>query len=100
MKTKLMTAHEESYVHNDKTRIFGVLVNYSIEPSKQYKNSLIYTYKDGVYVFFNTIIDAINYMLYGENDVKRAYLKEVVFDIYYDSEFIDSEFTNKLEWLT
>lgn len=100
MKTKLMTAHEESYVHNDKTRIFGVLVNYSIEPSNQYKNSLIYTYKDGAYVFFNTIIDAINYMLYGEHDVKRAYLKEVVFDTYYDAEFIDGEFSNNLEWLT
>jgi large subunit ribosomal protein L18 len=39
----------------------------------------------------------------GSLVAKRALeknIKEVVFDIYYDSEFIDGEFTNKLEWLT
>ena len=99
MKSKLMTAHEESYVHNDKTRIVGVLVNYSIDPSSQYKNSLIYTYKDNVYVFFNTIIDCVNYMLYGEHDIPRAYMKEVVFDSFYDAPAIDGGFTDMLEWL-
>lgn len=94
MKTRLRTAHEEEY--SDKSRTLGVLLNYSIDT--EWKDSLTYIYRDGMYIFFNTIIDMIDYLLYGENKIKRAYMEEEEFDQYYDAESIDGAFTEKLKW--
>ncbi len=94
MKTKIKTAHEEEY--SDNSRTLGILLNYSI--TGDWKDSLIYVYREGMYIFFNTIIDMIDYLLYGDNKVKRAYMDEESFDLYYDAEFIEGTFTEKLTW--
>jgi hypothetical protein len=94
MRTKLKTAHEEEY--SDKSRIIGVLLNYSIDDD--WKDSLIYLYRKNTYIFFNTIIDTIDYLLYGDNKVKRAYMEEKDFDNYWDAEYIEGTFTEKLKW--
>ncbi len=97
MKTKIRTIHEEDYT--DKTKTLGILFNYIIESNVlERKESLIYIYKEGMYIFFQTMIDAVDYLLYGEKKMKRAYMEEVEFDKYYDIE-IDGEFNDKLEWI-
>jgi hypothetical protein len=97
MRTRITTAHEEEY--SDKSRVLGILFNYSIDVEHDgWKDALIYVYRDGTYIFFNTIIDTIDYLLYGEVKMKRAYLTEDEFDEYYDAEFIDGDFRNKLKW--
>ena len=98
MKTKLMTAHEEEYVHNEKKRIIGVFLNFSISESSQFSDSIPYTYKDGVYIFFPTIIDMMDYLLYGEKFKLRAYMKESEFDDIYDAEYINGPFKDLLAW--
>jgi len=97
MKTRIKTIHEEQYTDN--TKIIGVLNNYSLENDYE-KESLIYIFniKDKRYIFFNTVIDIIDYLLYSEKQMKRAYLKEDEFDKYYDSE-IEGFFSKKLEWV-
>jgi len=94
MKTRIKTAHEEEY--SDKSRTLGVLLNYSA--TDDWKDSLIYVYREGMYIFFNTIVDMIDYLLYGDNKVKRAYMDEETFDSYYDAEFIEGAFIEKLTW--
>jgi len=97
MKTKLKTAHEESYSDSDKT--LGVLLNYSFEViDKNWKESFLYIYKEGLYIFFDTIINMIDYLLYGDTKIRRAYMEEEEFDDYYDAQFIDGTFTDLLKW--
>ena len=99
MKTKIKTAHEEKFTQGEKNRILGVLFNYSFEVEHDgWRESFAYTYKDGMYIFFDTIIEMINYLLYGETKMKRAYMEENDFDELYDSNFIDGKFNDKLKW--
>jgi hypothetical protein len=94
MKTRIKTVHEEEY--SDKSRTLGVLLNYS--DVDQWKDSLVYIYRDGMYIFFNTMVDMIDYLLYGESKMKRAYMPEEEFDNYYDTDFIEGKFTELLKW--
>lgn len=96
MKTLITTAHEEQY--SDGSRTLGVLFNYS--ETVDFKESLIYIYHNGNYIFFDTMIDMMNYLLYGDrdDDIKRAYMKEDEFDSYYDADYINGKFTEKLTW--
>jgi len=95
MKTYITTAHEEEY--SDKSRTIGVLLNLNEE--YQRIDSLLYIYHKKMYVFFNTIIDMIDYLLYGNySKMDRAYMSEDDFDNYYDAEYIDGKFTDLLKW--
>ena len=94
MRTRIKTVHEEEY--SDKSRTLGVLLNYS--SIEVWKDSLIYIYRDGMYIFFNTMIDMIDYLLYADNKIKRAYMDEETFDTYYDAESIDGKFSDVLKW--
>ena len=95
MRSKLKTAHEEEY--SDKSRVLGVLINHSIDDI--WKESFTYIYKEGMYIFFDTIIDMIDYLLYGEVKMKRAYMEETEFDKLYDAEYIDGSFREQLKWV-
>jgi hypothetical protein len=95
MKTNIKTIHEEEY--SDKSRTLGILLNYSIEDN--WKESFIYIYRDGMYIFFNTMVDMIDYLLYGESKMKRAYMDEKTFDSYYDASYVEGKFTDNLKWL-
>lgn len=95
MKTKLKSIHEESY--SDNSRSLGVILNYEIDGD--WKDSLIFIYNDNVYIFFHCIIDMIDYLLYAVKKMKRAYMSEDDFDIYFDAEYIDGSFIEKLTWL-
>jgi hypothetical protein len=97
MKTHIKTIHEEEY--SDKSRTLGVLLNFSSEiDNKGWQDSFTYIYHEGTYIFFNTIVDMIDYLLYGENKMKRAYMKEEDFDMHYDADFIEGPFNEKLKW--
>lgn len=98
MKTLLNTIHEEEY--SDKSRVIGVLLNFSIK-NGDFKDSFIYIYRKGIYIFFNTIIDCMDYLLYSDSNVQRAYMRENDFDELYDKpKGIDGEFRGYLKWLT
>lgn len=93
MKTRIKTVHEEEY--SDKSKILGVLSNYSTI-SKDVE-SFVYIYRNGTYIFFNTIVDMIDYLLYGDTvTVKRYYMSEDFFDELYDGE-IDGKFIDILK---
>ena len=94
MITRIKSIHEETY--SDKSRILGVLYNYNLDNT--YQNSFPYYYKEGMYIFFETIIDMIDYILYGEKKMKRAYLSEIDFDELYDSD-LDDTFDKKIRWV-
>lgn len=94
MKTYITTAHEEEY--SNKSRTLGVLLNFD-ENSKRV-DSLIYVYRQGMYIFFNTIIDMNDYLLYGEGKIRRAYLSEEEFDEIYNKT-IDGKFSETLTWI-
>lgn len=99
MKTFITTAHEESEDSN-KGRTFGVLLN-SDEDHKRV-DSLIYVFRETrkSYIFFNTIIDMNEFLLYGDGKFKRAYLTEEDFDVYWDAPHIDGKFADQLVWLS
>jgi hypothetical protein len=102
MVTHIKTIHEEQY--SDGSRTLGVLLNYSSELEHEgFKDSLIYIYRKteeglGMYVFFSTMVDLFDYMLYAEDNMKRAYMDEEEFDLYYDAEYINGDFNEKLKW--
>jgi len=97
MKTKLKSIHEEGYSDNSQT--LGVLYNYSIEDES--KDTFIYIFKHErkSYIFFNTMIDMLDYMLYDNKKTKRAYMNEDEFDGYLDAEFIEGSFADILIWV-
>ena len=99
MKTKIRTAHEENYVQSDKTKTIGVLENYSVGTDNFWKESFVYVYHEGMYIFFDTIINMFDYLLYGSNKMHRAYIEEDEFDKYYDASYINGKFTDALEWV-
>ena len=94
MRTKILTAHEEEYSNGSRT--LGVLLNLDFDGKRV--DSLIYIYREGTYIFFNTIIEMNDYLLYGDGKTKRAYMKEDVFDHYFDAPFIDGKFIDVLKW--
>jgi hypothetical protein len=94
MKTKIKTIHEEQF--SDGSRTFGVLLNYS--SIEEWFASYIYIYHEGMYIFFNTIVDMIDYNFYCKAKVNRAYMEEHEFDKIYDNE-IDGKFSDMLEWI-
>lgn len=85
MKTVIKTIHEEEY--SDGSRILGILYNYSTN-NTNFIDSFAYIYHNQTYVFFKTMIDLFDYLLYGSKntDVERSYLTEEEFDKIYDSE--------------
>ena len=98
MLSHIKTAHEEQY--SDGSRTLGILVNYSSDYNQDgWKESFAYIYRDGMYIFFNTMVDMFDYLLYGEDKMKRAYLEEEEFDKYYDTEFIEGKFIDLLTWI-
>lgn len=89
MKTTINTIHEEWYITNDEKRQYiGVIVNYDDNGEKvnSYPFSLKLT-DNPVYVIFNTFVDLINYLYYGNNSDKliRYYIPESTFDDLYDN---------------
>lgn len=94
MRTKIITAHEEEY--SNKSRTLGVLL--IVDENGNRVDSLTYIYREGTYIFFNTIIEMSDYLLYGDGKTKRAYLKEDKFDDYYDAPYIEGSFLDALKW--
>ena len=99
MKTYLNTVHEEEYKYSDQTRTIGVLLNYTTE--SPWKDSLLYVFnhKTKTYSFFDTLVDLIDYLWYGNEKLKRAYMEEQEFDQYYDALFINGAFRDYLTWV-
>lgn len=94
MRTRIVTAHEEEY--SNKSRTLGVLLNLGFDGKRI--DSLTYIYRDGTYIFFNTIIEMNDYLLYGDGKTKRAYMKEDEFDNYFDAPYIEGTFSDVLKW--
>lgn len=96
MKTRIKTIHEETH-NDDNNKSLGVLHNTEIDGDWQ--ETLFFYFKNEMYIFFNTMTDLVNYVLYGDaDDVKRAYLKEHIFDAFYDSAAIDGSFRDNISW--
>jgi len=97
MATYLKTAHEEQY--SDGTKTLGVLINF--DENESFKESFVYIFnhEKKMYIFFNTMIDMFDYILYGENKMKRAYMEEQEFDTFYDAKYIGGKFTEHLIWV-
>lgn len=95
MKTYIKTGHEEEYSNGNRT--LGILVN--TDQNNNRIDSLAYIYRDEMYIFFDTMIDMMDYLLYGDRKVKRAYISELDFDVLFDVEYLDTQFTEKLTWV-
>lgn len=95
----IWTVHEESYSDG---RTLGILTNFDLDKNMERIDSFVYFFREtemgGMYVFFETIVDMNDYILYGDKKVKRAYMKEDDFDKLYDQDQLDGEFSNHLKW--
>lgn len=97
MKTIITTAHEEEYSNGSRT--LGVLLNLDMNGKRV--DSLLYIYREGMYIFFHTILDMNDYTLYGDyGKTKRAYITEDDFDKFYDAKSIQGLFADNLEWVS
>ena len=104
MKSKLKTAHEEEIKSNDKKYIIGVLTIFD-EKYNRRLDSFVYYYNEnntlnneGLYIFFDSIMDLISFIFSGDKKVKRAYMKESEYDQYYDNG-VEGMFDDKLTWV-
>lgn len=101
MKTHIKTIHTEEISSYENKRSIGVLLNFSSEPQHSgWKDSLIFIFnhKTLTYIFFNTIIDMIDYNFYGKQGVRCAMMTEEEFDEYYDAQYIEGKFSEILKW--
>jgi len=97
MKTKIKTIHEEVQ-NTDSDKSVGVLLN--SEVNGVFNEALFFIYRNNMYIFFETLTDLINYNLYGEDEnIRRAYVKEELFDNLYDIDQIDGKFSENIEWV-
>lgn len=96
MKTFITTAHEEEY--SNKINTLGVLLN--MDEKFKRVDSLVYIYRHNrnMYIFFNTITEMNEFLLYGDGKMPRAYLHEDEFDKIYDLEYIEGKFSDQLTW--
>ncbi len=94
-KTYLIDAHVEETPESPYT--IGIMLNHDDDGNRV--DSFPYLYRDEIYVFFETILEMIEYMIYNNKKIKRAYMREVKFDKYYDN-YIDGVFKDILEWVT
>jgi len=96
MKTFIKTAHEEEY--SNKSNTLGVLLN--VDESGNRVDSLVYIYRENrkMYIFFNTIADMNEFLLYGDGKMERAYLSEEEFDNIYDLGHIEGKISEQLTW--
>jgi len=94
MKTRIITAHEEEY--SNKSRTLGVLLNLDMEGRRV--DSLLYVYRNNMYIFFQTIMEMNDYLLYGETKAKRAYITEEDFDLLWDASYLNGKFAENLTW--
>lgn len=99
METFIITGHEETLTKGDVEKTLGVITNLSKE-SPNWRDSTIYVYHKEMYIFFESMFDMINYLFYGESKMKRAYMEEDVFDSYFDADYIQGTFSEKLEWVS
>ena len=94
----IITAHEEQYSDG---RTIGILLNINLNENLKRIDSFPYIFREtedgGMYIFFETIVEMNDYMLYGDNKVKRAYMKEDNFDEIFDN-CCDGDFRDSLEW--
>jgi hypothetical protein len=93
--SKIKTIHEEEIP--DSVVTIGILVNESDDMLRP--ESFIYIYKKDtkMYIFFNTMVEMIDFYFYGNDRCKRAYVKEDTFDKMY-GEFLTDKFVNLIEW--
>ncbi len=97
MKTTIRTIHEEQYSDGSKT--LGILLNTNAVDNPAFKDTFTYIYKEGSYIFFNTIVDMMAHQFYGHDaKVNRAYMSEADFDELYDSNNIEGTFKEHLIW--
>ena len=64
MKTQLQSIHEETYSDGSKT--LGVLLNYNEDQTFKESFTFIFNNEKKMYIFFSTIVDMIDYLMYGE----------------------------------
>lgn len=98
MKTKIITAHEEEFSsENVSKKIIGVLTNLNENGYRIDSFPYIFNESNNTYIFFNTIIDLNDYLLYGDMKTKRSYMKESKFDDFYDNGVVGM-FSEYLNW--
>ena len=99
MKTYIKTVHEEHFTGNDQNvqKIIGVLINVNNNGKKLDSFLYIYNEDSEMYIIFNTFVDMIDYLLYGDRKVKRAYIKEDKFDDFYDNG-MENKLNDHLKW--
>jgi len=97
MKTFIKTAHEEEY--SNKSNALGVLLN--VDEDGNRVDSLLYIYRENrkLYIFFNTITDMNEFLLYGDGKMRRAYLSEEEFDNIYDLGYLEGKISEHLTWV-
>lgn len=93
--------HEESYSDG---KTFGVVTNFDLDKNLKKIDSFVYYFhtnenNDGIYIFFESIVELNDYILYGDRKIKRAYMKEDDFDKLLDSDEIKGVFNDYLKWL-
>lgn len=95
-RSTIHTAHEESYSDG---RTIGVLINSDLDRDLEKIDSFIYLFREEskIYVFFETIVEMNDYILYGDKKVKKAYMKEDDFDNLYDN-IVKGTFRDHLKW--
>lgn len=95
MKTFIKTIHEE-YFNDDNKSSISILINYNGNYTDILDDFIVY-FDNGVYIFFETIFDCINFVTYDMKTIKRGYIYEDDFDDFYD-EGIDGVIRDKLNW--
>jgi len=96
MRTQLRSVHEEQYSTGSRT--LGVIINYDNEGTFKESFVYIFNHERKMYTFFDTMVDMFDYIFYGEEAMKRAYMTEADFDLYYDADYLDNTFNQILKW--
>jgi hypothetical protein len=100
MTTHIREIHNEKF--SDGRYTIGILLNYSSEIEHEgWKETFafVFEHERNMYTFYETIFDMLNFLLYREDKMKRAFMSDEEFEGYCDAPYIEDTFSSHLSWV-
>ena len=97
MTTHIREIHNEKF--SDGRYTIGILLNENDDRTWKETFAFVFEHERNMYTFYETIFDMLNFLLYREDKMKRAFMSDEEFEGYCDAQYIEDTFSSHLSWV-
>lgn len=97
MTTHIREIHNEQF--SDGRYTIGILLNEDDDRTWKETFAYVYEHERNMYTFYETIFDMLNFLLYREDKMKRAYMSDEEFEGFCDAPHIEGKFSDNFKWV-